>query len=119
MHVMGINENEKYEILRLLAGILYLGNITFVKGSKDDSHIGDEQGYYFLFLNILFLIVVAMFAHLIQSDVQSCSKALCFRTISTGTQGRSARVSTYACPQNVEGVIKKKLKYIFNNYILG
>lgn len=33
----------------------------------------------------------------------TCQKALCFRTISTGTQGRSARVSTYAVPQNVEG----------------
>ncbi|KAM9981580.1 hypothetical protein ACTFIY_003902 [Dictyostelium cf. discoideum] len=43
------------------------------------------------------------FAFLMQTDVSSCEKALCFRTISTGTQGRSARVSTYACPQNSEG----------------
>ncbi len=46
-----------------------------------------------------------MFAYLLQSDAQSCVKSMCFRTISTGTQGKSARVSTYACPQNVEGAL--------------
>lgn len=54
-------------------------------------------------MNLINFIVLEMFAYLIQSDIASCSKALCYRTISTGTQGRSARVSTYACPQNSEG----------------
>lgn len=120
MNVMGITQGEQQEILRLLAAILYLGNVTFQKGAKgDDSQIADPQGvlWFLLSLSVLLLLhmfinqldlspltVVEMFAHLIQSDVQSCGKALCYRTISTGTQGRSARVSTYACPQNVEGV---------------
>src|SRR5689334_7231933 len=58
----------------------------------------------------IFPIVLDMFAHLIQSNSQACGKSLCYRTISTGTQGRSARVSTYACPQNVEGVTLQFLK---------
>lgn len=103
MNVLGIEKQDQNEVFRLLMGILYLGNIFFRSGGKDDAHIQDTQGTicpHFLFN----FSVVDMFAHLIQSDTNSCSKALCYRTISTGTQGRSARVSTYACPQNVEGV---------------
>jgi len=91
MDTMGIAKDAQHEVLRLLAAILYLGNITFVPGGKgDESKVGDGQ-------------VVDMFAHLIQSDSMSCTKALLFRTISTGTAGKSARVSTYDCPNNVEG----------------
>jgi len=91
MNVMGIAKDAQHEVLRLLAAILYLGNITFIPGGKgDESKIKDQQ-------------VVDMFAHLIQSDSMSCTKALLFRTIQTGTAGKSARVSTYDCPNNVEG----------------
>ncbi|PRP79992.1 hypothetical protein PROFUN_12279 [Planoprotostelium fungivorum] len=90
MNTMGIAKDAQHEVLRLLAGILYLGNIVFVHGGKgDESKVQDPQ-------------VVDMFAHLIQSDSMSCTKALLFRTIQTGTAGKSARVSTYDCPNNVE-----------------
>lgn len=91
MEVMGIGREWQTEIFRLLTGILYLGNITFVPDGKDQAQIHDKQ-------------VVDMVAYLIQADAAACVKALCYRTISTGTQGRSARVSTYACPQNPSGV---------------
>eukprot|EP01114_Cavostelium_apophysatum_P003671 TRINITY_DN1374_c0_g3_i1.p1 TRINITY_DN1374_c0_g3~~TRINITY_DN1374_c0_g3_i1.p1 ORF type:complete len:1131 (-),score=356.14 TRINITY_DN1374_c0_g3_i1:89-3481(-) len=90
MTCMNISQGEQQEILRLLMGILYLGNIYFKAGGKDDAQIVEKQ-------------VVEMFAYLIQSDPASCTKSLCYRTISTGTQGKSARVSTYNCPQNVQG----------------
>lgn len=92
MNTIGISQSEQYDIWRVVMGILYLGNVWFNPTGKDGAEVADKQ-------------VVEMFAHLIQSDVASCSKSLCFRTISTGTQGRSARVSTYACPQNVEGAV--------------
>jgi myosin-1 len=49
MEVMGITQTEQYEVLRLLAAILYLGNVTFQRGAKgDDSQIGDPQGCLFM-----------------------------------------------------------------------
>jgi myosin-1 len=92
MKVMGFSGQEQSEIFKLLAAILYLGNVSFKPDNKDQASIVDTQ-------------VVDMFAYLIQSDTASCSKALIARTISTGTQGKSARVSTYAVPQNVEGAV--------------
>jgi hypothetical protein len=41
---------------------------------------------------------------MIRADPSVCEKALCSRTMATGTEGRSARVSVYAVPQNAEGV---------------
>jgi len=92
MSTMGITPDYQAEVIRLLAGILYIGNITFQPDAKDQATVVDPS-------------VVDMFAFLIQSNAASVSKALISRTISTGTQGRSARVSTYACPQNVDGAL--------------
>jgi hypothetical protein len=138
MEVMGIDRQWQYEIFRLLAGILYLGNITFTVDAKDAASVADRQGtnpdniYHQPHHFHLYLPVLDMFAFLIQSDgkistllhihsiyihififtsshpAASCSRALCTRTISTGTQGKSARVSTYNCPQNHDAVIIKK-----------
>lgn len=74
----------------MLAAILILGNITFSANAQDEAQISSKGP-------------LTAFANLFQCDVGACQKALCYRTISTGTQGRSARVSTYAVPQNVEG----------------
>ncbi|EFA81458.1 myosin ID heavy chain [Heterostelium album PN500] len=81
MKVIGVTEQEQKEVWRLIAAILNLGNIGFKNNNKDEAQIDTSSRKY----------------------VTSCEKALCYRTISTGTQGRSARVSTYACPQNSEG----------------
>jgi len=91
MDTMGFTQQEKDEVFRILAAILWLGNIQFADDDKDQAYITNEDT-----LNI--------FAYLIQSDPESCRRALLYRTISTGTQGRSARVSTYGVPQNALGV---------------
>jgi len=92
MKVIGLSDAEQKEIWRLVVAILYLGNIQFKNNAKDEAQIDQPSRK-----------ALENFAFLMQTDVASCEKALCFRTISTGTQGRSARVSTYACPQNSEG----------------
>jgi len=91
MDTMGFTAEEKSEIFRILAAILYLGNIQFADDDKEQAYITNQD-------------CIEMFAYLIQSDSESVKRALLFRTISTGTQGRSARVSTYGVPQNALGV---------------
>ncbi len=44
MNVLGIEKQDQNEVFRLLMGILYLGNIFFRSGGKDDAHIQDAQG---------------------------------------------------------------------------
>eukprot|EP00026_Physarum_polycephalum_P002600 Phypoly_transcript_02607.p1 GENE.Phypoly_transcript_02607~~Phypoly_transcript_02607.p1 ORF type:complete len:872 (+),score=218.83 Phypoly_transcript_02607:31-2616(+) len=90
MNVIGLSHQEQKEVWRLIAAILVLGNITFTQNAQDEAQVSSQQA-----LN--------SFASLFRADIGTCQKALCYRTISTGTQGRSARVSTYAVPQNVEG----------------
>eukprot|EP01132_Coremiostelium_polycephalum_P007665 gene7665-9430_t len=92
MKVIGLSDSEQKEVWRLVIAILYLGNIGFKNNAKDEAQIDPSSKK-----------ALENFAYLMQTDVHSCEKALCYRTISTGTQGRSARVSTYACPQNSEG----------------
>lgn len=84
MDTMGFVTDEKKEIFRLLSAILWLGNIQFGE-ENEQSYILNED-------------CLTLFAWLMQSDVDSCRKALCTRTIQTGTGGRSARLSTYAVP---------------------
>lgn len=90
MNTMAISANEQYEIWKLLSAILYLGNVTFKNGAKDHAQVYDPQA-------------MEMFAYLFSSDAAACTKAITCRTIQTGTEGRSARNSTYAVPQNMEG----------------
>lgn len=90
MQVMGFSEEEKTEIFRLVASILWLGNITFADTEKEEAYIMNED-------------TLDLFAYLIQSDSNTCRNALVTRTIQTGTQGRSARLSTYGVPQNAAG----------------
>ncbi len=44
MKVMGFTQQEQNEVFRLLGGILYLGNVTFVPDNKDEAQIADQQG---------------------------------------------------------------------------
>lgn len=91
MKTMGFSDEERHEIFRLLSAILWLGNIEFGE-NNEQSFIQNED-------------CLTLFAWLIQSDVEICRKALCKRTISTGTGGRSARVSTYEVPQKAHEAI--------------
>lgn len=91
MDTMGFIPAEKSEIFRILAAILWLGNIQFGE-SNDQAYVANDD-------------CLTLFAWLMQTEVEICRKSLCTRTIQTGTGGRSARTSTYAVPQNAAGAV--------------
>jgi len=90
MDVVGISPEQKREILRIVAGILHLGNVEFVEGPNDTSEIKDMRA-------------VESAGALLGVPGQSVKQALLFRTIQTGAGGRGGRGSTYACPQKPDG----------------
>eukprot|EP01102_Stenamoeba_stenopodia_P015921 TRINITY_DN5501_c0_g1_i2.p1 TRINITY_DN5501_c0_g1~~TRINITY_DN5501_c0_g1_i2.p1 ORF type:complete len:1059 (+),score=290.73 TRINITY_DN5501_c0_g1_i2:110-3286(+) len=92
MTTMTISRDEQLEILRLIFAILYLGNIEFGENNKEESYISNPDA-------------LESFAYMLRTDAKIAEKALCTRTMSTGTEGRSARVSVYSVPQNTEGAL--------------
>ena len=46
MNTMAIPPQYQQEIFRLLAAILYLGNVTFAVNGKDEARIADPQGFF-------------------------------------------------------------------------
>lgn len=92
MDVMGITKPEQAEIFKLLMAILYLGNVTFSEDDKESSHVKDQQ-------------VVDIVGYLLQIDPGQVSAALTTRTMQTGIEGKSARISTYAVPNSLEGAL--------------
>jgi len=91
MTTMGLSSQEQHEVLRIVAGILWLGNVTFQNDAKDAAQIVDAN-------------VLQMAAYLFQMDPEMMKKALTHRTITTGG-GRGGRESTYAVPLDVEGAV--------------
>lgn len=89
MDTMGFIPQEKTEIFRVLATIMWIGNITFGE-TNETAFIQNDD-------------CLQLCAWLMQTEVEIFRKALCTRTIQTGTGGRSARTSTYAVPQNAIG----------------
>ncbi len=90
MTVVGMSAQEQYNILYLIAGILHLGNLTFVEtGKGGNASIADAS-------------VLQLAASLLQVDPMTLQNALLFRVIQTGGAGQSNRGSTYNVPQNPE-----------------
>ncbi|KMT04856.1 hypothetical protein BVRB_7g170250 [Beta vulgaris subsp. vulgaris] len=74
MDIVGINEEEQEAIFRVVAAILHLGNINFVKGDEiDSSAIKDENSRFHL--NVT--------AELLRCDAQSLEDALIKRVMVT------------------------------------
>lgn len=92
MDTMGISKEEQMEVWRIVATILALGNITFKPNAKDEATIADMNA-------------VNTAAYLLGVDAGSLGQVLTHHTISTGTAGRSARVSTYAAVHTVESAL--------------
>jgi myosin-5 len=44
MTVLGITAEEQDIIFKILAGVLHLGNVNFVKGPKDAAQISNPEG---------------------------------------------------------------------------
>ena len=85
MQVIGLSEHEQNEILKLLAVILWLGNVQFQENDEGNSSIADTG-------------VTDFVAYLMEVDSEQVQKVLTTRVIETTRGGR--RGSIYAVPLN-------------------
>ncbi|KAL0142345.1 P-loop containing nucleoside triphosphate hydrolase protein [Mucor lusitanicus] len=86
MGVIGLQKHEQDEIFKMLAIILWLGNIVFVEDDSGNAAISDGD-------------VANFIAYLMEVDGESLSKALTSRIMETQRGGR--RGSVYEVPLNV------------------
>ncbi|XP_071726546.1 myosin-12 [Rutidosis leptorrhynchoides] len=74
MDVVGISQDEQDAIFRVVAAILHLGNIDFIKGKEfDSSKVKDEKSFYHLHTT----------AELLMCDEKALEESLCERVIVT------------------------------------
>lgn len=60
MNVIGISESEKYEIHRILAIILWLGNLNFYEGENDSCGIEDPAGSFYIAYSVINFVASLM-----------------------------------------------------------
>lgn len=87
MQTIGITDAEQSEILRCLAIILWLGNVTFREDAEGNSTIADAS-------------VPEFVAYLMETDVAAVQKALTSRIMETGHGFGARRGSVYEVPLN-------------------
>ena len=85
MKIIGLSQNEQDEIFRMLATILWLGNVSFGEDNSGNAAIVDQS-------------VVDFFAYLLEVDSAHVNKALTSRIVETSRGGR--RGSVYDVPLN-------------------
>ncbi|QLG72593.1 hypothetical protein HG535_0D03010 [Zygotorulaspora mrakii] len=103
MQVIGLSQDEQDQIFRLLAAILWIGNITFIEDAEGNAQIRDTS-------------VTDFVAYLLQVDAQLLIKSLVERVLETNHGMR--RGSVYHVPLNAvqAGAVKDALaKSIYNN----
>jgi myosin-1 len=86
MKVIGIAQAEQDNIFRMLAAILWLGNVTFKENDEGNAAIVDSS-------------VVDFVAYLLEVDAAHVDKALTERVVETSRGGR--RGSVYQVPLNI------------------
>ncbi|KAI8146457.1 P-loop containing nucleoside triphosphate hydrolase protein [Fennellomyces sp. T-0311] len=86
MDIVGLQKHEQDEIFKMLAVILWLGNLLFVEDDSGNAVISDPD-------------VANFIAYLLEVDSESLSKALTSRVMETQRGGR--RGSVYEVPLNV------------------
>lgn len=89
MQTIGISAAEQSEILRCLAIVLWLGNVTFREDAEGNSTIADAS-------------VPEFVAYLMETDIAAVNKALTSRVMETqrGFGGGGRRGSVYEVPLN-------------------
>ncbi|KAK5003793.1 class II myosin, partial [Cryomyces antarcticus] len=103
MKVIGLSQAEQDNIFRMLAAILWLGNVTFSEDDHGNAAIQDQS-------------VVDFVAYLLEVDSAHVNKALRIRIMETSRGGR--RGSMYEVPLNPAqaGSVRDALaKAIYNN----
>ena len=86
MKVIGLAQSEQDNIFRMLAAILWLGNVSFIKNDDENAAISDQS-------------VVDFVAYLLEVDSAHVNKALTIRIVETSRGGR--RGSVYEVPLNI------------------
>jgi myosin-1 len=86
MQVIGLSDSEQTSIFRVLATILWLGNVSFVEGDDGNSKVADTDVSDFV-------------AYLMESRPEQVVKVLTTRVMETTRGGR--RGSIYDVPLNV------------------
>lgn len=103
MNIIGLSQQEQDDIFKLLAAILWIGNITFVENQDGGSDITDSS-------------VTNFVAYLLDVNAESIEKALTIRVVETTRGGR--RGSVYESPLNpvqAAAVRDALAKGIYNN----
>ncbi|MCJ1366602.1 class II myosin [Acarospora aff. strigata] len=85
MKVIGLQQTEQDDIFRMLATILWLGNVQFIEDDSGNTVIADQS-------------VVEFVAYLLEVDPAHVNKALTVRVVETSRGGR--RGSVYEVPLN-------------------
>ncbi|KAF2235085.1 myosin I MyoA/Myo5 [Viridothelium virens] len=104
MKIIGLQQSEQDDIFRMLAAILWIGNITFVEDDQGNGAISDQS-------------VVDFVAYLLEVDSAHVNKALTSRIVET-QRGIGRRGSTYDVPLNpaqATAVRDAMAKGIYNN----
>ena len=86
MKVIGLAQSEQDNIFRMLATVLWLGNVSFREGDDGNAAIADQS-------------VVDFVAYLLEVDSAHVNKALTVRIVETSRGGR--RGSVYEVPLNI------------------
>lgn len=89
MDTMGFTPQEKVAVWRLLASILFLGQVNFAEVEADRAGVSNEDA-------------LDMFAWLLQCDKAAVNAALLTRTITTGNAATRGRVSVVSVPLKVD-----------------
>ena len=86
MNVIGMTKAEQDNIFRMLAAILWIGNISFVEDDQGNAAVSDQS-------------VIDFVAYLLEVDAAHVNKAMTIRIIETSRGGR--RGSIYDSPMNI------------------
>ena len=86
MKVIGLTKPEQDNIFRMLAAILWIGNVTFRENDQGGVDIADQS-------------VVDFVAYLLEVDAAHVNKALTIRIVETA-RGGGRRGSVYESPLN-------------------
>ncbi|KAI9758001.1 MAG: hypothetical protein M4579_003237 [Chaenotheca gracillima] len=109
MKVIGLSQAEQNDIFRMLAAVLWLGNVQFVEDDSGNATIGDSS-------------VIDFVAYLLEVDSAHVHKALTIRIVETSRGGR--RGSVYEVPLNptqasaVRDALSKAIYYNLFDWIV-